>query len=82
MPPEKMKPFARIGEREICNADKAFVLKIMKLDPRDRPTARELLQDEWFTERSERTVGWYSKEKWQKMQQQRKEKELGSALSS
>ena len=65
VPPEKLKPFRYVGEREICNADKAFVLKIMKLDPRDRPTARELLQDEWFTERSERTVGWYSKEEWQ-----------------
>src|SRR5271170_4664053 len=77
VPPEKLKPFRYVGEREICNADKAFVLKIMKLDPRDRPTARELLQDEWFTERSERTVGWYSKEEWQQMQQQ-----LGSAIAS
>ena len=68
--PEKMKPFQYLSEREICNADKAFVLKIMKLDPRDRPTVKELLQDEWFTERSERTVGWYSKEEWQQMQQQ------------
>ena len=82
VPPEKMKPFARIGEREICSPDKAFVLKIMKLEPRDRPTAKELLQDEWFTERSERTVGWYSKEKWEKMQQQRQENEQGSAVSS
>lgn len=63
VPPEKMKPFARIGEKDICNPDKTFVLKIMKLDPRDCPTATELLQDEWVTELSERTVGWYSKEK-------------------
>lgn len=70
VPPEKMKPFQRLGEREICEEDKAFVLKIMKLDPRDRPLARELLQDNWFTERSERTVGWYSKEQWQQMQQE------------
>lgn len=48
VPQEKMKPFGRIGEREISKEDKAFVLKIMKLDPRDRPTAKELLQDEWF----------------------------------
>lgn len=54
---------------EICNEDKAFILKIMKLDPRDRPIVRELLQDEWFTERLERTVGWYSKEEWQQKQQ-------------
>lgn len=49
VPREKMKPFARIGEREISKENKAFILKIMKLDPRDRPTAKELLQDEWFT---------------------------------
>lgn len=48
-------------------ADKQFVLKMMKLDPRDRPTARELLKDQWFTESSERTVGWFSKEEWEKM---------------
>ena len=26
-----------------------FVDKIMKLDPRDRPTAQELLQDQWLS---------------------------------
>ena len=72
VPPAKMKPFQYLGEREICSADKAFLLKIMKLDPRRRPTAKELLQAEWFTERSERTVGWYSKEDWQQMQHQDK----------
>lgn len=70
VPPEKLKPFQYLKEREICNADKAFVLKIMKLDPRERPCVRELLQDEWFMECSERTVGWYSKEEWEQMQQQ------------
>lgn len=42
-PPEK--PFVRVGPREIPPADKEFILKIMKLDPRDRPTADELLAD-------------------------------------
>ena len=73
VPPQKLKPFHYLSEREICNADKIFVLKLMKLDPRDRPTARELLQDEWFTERSERTVGWCWKEEWQQMQHQRRD---------
>ncbi|KAI0995716.1 hypothetical protein K3495_g12465 [Podosphaera aphanis] len=27
-----------------------FIIRVMKLDPRDRPTARELLQDKWFTD--------------------------------
>jgi serine/threonine protein kinase len=49
-PPEK--PFAGAGPREIPQADKEFLLKIMKLDPRDRPTAEELLADVWFTEDS------------------------------
>ncbi|KAF3403137.1 hypothetical protein DPV78_004493 [Talaromyces pinophilus] len=67
VPPEKSKPFNFVGKREICDADKRFVLKMMKLDPRGRPTARDLLEDGRFTERSARTVGWYSKEEWEKM---------------
>lgn len=66
-----IKPFRYLKEREICDADKAFVLKIMKLDPRDRLTAKELLKDESFTERSGRTVGWYSKDEWKEMQEQK-----------
>jgi serine/threonine protein kinase len=48
MPAEKKKPFGRVTENEISKEDKAFILKIMKLDPRDRPSARELLEDKWF----------------------------------
>lgn len=33
---------------DICAADREFILRIMKMDPRDRPTAKELLQDVWF----------------------------------
>ena len=40
------KPFAT--SQDIADNDKKFLCKIMKLDPRDRPTAGELLQDEWF----------------------------------
>lgn len=40
------KPFHLIREAEISKEDKAFVLKIMQLDPRDRPTAKQLLDDE------------------------------------
>ncbi|PKY04130.1 kinase-like protein [Aspergillus campestris IBT 28561] len=46
IPPEKKKPFARISEKEVSKEDKEFILKIMTLDPRDRPSAAELLQDE------------------------------------
>lgn len=49
VPAEMMKPFKRASKKEITPEDKAFVSKVMKLDPRDRPTAKELLEDEWFT---------------------------------
>lgn len=47
-PPSKMTPFDTVTEREVTKEDKEFILKIMHMDWRDRPTARELLQDEWF----------------------------------
>ena len=49
VPLKERKPFERITKQEVSKEDKAFILKIIKLDPRDRPTAKELLQDEWFT---------------------------------
>ncbi|PYI29075.1 putative serine/threonine protein kinase [Aspergillus indologenus CBS 114.80] len=48
IPPEKKKPFMRISEKELITEDKEFITRIMKLDPRDRPSAAELLQDKWF----------------------------------
>jgi hypothetical protein len=47
-PVESMKPFNLTTSREICEEDKDFVLKAMKLDPRERPSAQELLGDRWF----------------------------------
>ncbi|RWQ92407.1 kinase-like domain-containing protein [Paecilomyces variotii] len=49
-PPETLRPFHLTTTQEISQEDKEFVLKVMKLDPRDRPTARELLDDGWFHE--------------------------------
>ncbi|KAG4444420.1 hypothetical protein IFR05_000011 [Cadophora sp. M221] len=49
------KPFRQVTRREIPPADRDFILKIMKLDYRDRPTANQLLEDEWFSEKSEDT---------------------------
>ncbi|KAJ0141653.1 CTD kinase subunit alpha [Colletotrichum tanaceti] len=49
------KPFARVTRREIPPADRDFILRIMKLDHRDRPTAEQLLGDDWFNESSEDT---------------------------
>ncbi|EAW13304.1 putative serine/threonine protein kinase [Aspergillus clavatus NRRL 1] len=47
-PPETLRPFHLTSTQEICQEDKEFVLRAMKLDPRDRPSARQLLEDEWF----------------------------------
>ena len=43
------KPFHLIKDKEFESEDKTFLVKIMKLDPRDRPTAKELLEDAWFS---------------------------------
>ena len=37
----------------MCREDNEFIGKIMKLDWRDRPTARELLVDDWLKEAME-----------------------------
>jgi serine/threonine protein kinase len=47
-PPDSLRPFEQTTSKEISEADKAFLLRIMKLDPRDRPTATSLLEDAWF----------------------------------
>jgi hypothetical protein len=53
IPPSKATPFCWTTEREVCREDKEFIRKIMKIDWRDRPTAKELLNDSWFTDRLE-----------------------------
>jgi len=45
---KKARPFHLIQDDCLTEEDREFLLKIMKLDPRDRPTAKELLQDKWF----------------------------------
>ncbi|KAE9969015.1 hypothetical protein EG328_007130 [Venturia inaequalis] len=42
------KPFGMIKDKEFEPEDKTFLLEIMKLDPRDRPTVKELLLHKWF----------------------------------
>ncbi len=49
-PPQR--PLQRWSKKEIPPADNEFIRRILKLDPRDRPTVEEILQDEWFTEES------------------------------
>ncbi|OAL49843.1 STE/STE20 protein kinase [Pyrenochaeta sp. DS3sAY3a] len=48
IPQEKTTPFSLTTEREVIKKDKDFIRKIMMLDWRDRPTAKELLEDEWW----------------------------------
>ena len=46
---EKRTPFEMASSREIAKEDREFISKLMQLDPRDRPSAKALLQDEWLT---------------------------------
>jgi hypothetical protein len=48
--PSQMIPFANTTESEVCQRDKEFLCRIMKMDWRDRPTAGQLLGDSWFEE--------------------------------
>ena len=50
VPPEKLRPFSLASQKEISQQDKEFLFRIMKLDPRDRPTAKDLIEDEWFNQ--------------------------------
>jgi len=52
-PPKK--PFWNVPAVEIPEPDKEFLLRIMHLDYRERPTAEELLEDDWFHEESSDT---------------------------
>jgi casein kinase II subunit alpha len=45
---DRIKPFYLAKDKCLTEEDKEFILKIMKFDPRDRPTAGELLEDKWF----------------------------------
>lgn len=47
-PAETLRPFHLTTSKEICQDDKEFVPKIMRLDPRDRPSAGQLLEHQWF----------------------------------
>ncbi|KAK5139173.1 hypothetical protein LTR04_003826 [Oleoguttula sp. CCFEE 6159] len=45
---ELRKPFSMLQDEEVTGEDKDFICKVMKMDPRDRPTAKQLLADKWF----------------------------------
>ena len=48
--------FHLITERKICKKNKAFIEKIIMMDWRDRPSAQQLLDYEWFKEAEEYTA--------------------------
>ncbi|KAI9681636.1 MAG: hypothetical protein M1829_000835 [Trizodia sp. TS-e1964] len=50
IPCAKTRPFRRTMERERVKRAKEFIGKIMMMDWRDKPTVKELLEDEWFKE--------------------------------
>ncbi|KAG4429474.1 hypothetical protein IFR05_015037 [Cadophora sp. M221] len=45
---QKRRPFKLIEDDCLREDDRVFLLRVMTWDPRDRPTAKELLQDPWF----------------------------------
>ena len=48
VPHHQTQQFCRLVRRQVMKKDNDFIMKIMKLDWRDRPTATELLQDTWW----------------------------------
>ena len=46
---QKQRPFKLIEDDCLTEEDREFLLKVMKFDPRDRPTTRQLLQDKWLS---------------------------------
>ncbi|KAL2068653.1 hypothetical protein VTL71DRAFT_14990 [Oculimacula yallundae] len=50
IPQSQTTPFNRTTTKEVCKEDRELIGKIMMLDWRDRPTAGELLENEWFKE--------------------------------
>ena len=53
IPQPQTTPFHGTTEKEIGRKNKKFIGKIVMLDRRDRPTAKELLGDEWFEDNEE-----------------------------
>ncbi|KAI8937194.1 hypothetical protein NX059_006404 [Plenodomus lindquistii] len=48
IPKEMTTPFELTTEKEVGKKDREFIGKMMKLDWRDRPSAKELLEDGWW----------------------------------
>jgi serine/threonine protein kinase len=49
IPKSARKPFKYSKDTEFEPEDRAFLVKIMNLDPRERPTAEQLINDQWFS---------------------------------
>jgi len=45
---QRWLPFSMSEDDELARPDRDFIARMMKLDPRDRPTARLLLKDARF----------------------------------
>ena len=40
--------FSVSEDEELLKEDRDFIMRMMKLDSRNRPTAKDILQDEWL----------------------------------
>lgn len=45
---ENMQDLRRSTRKHVLKEDRAFIAKVMKYSDNERPTAKELLEDEWF----------------------------------
>ena len=50
IPASVITHFSRVSRKEVSQQDNEFICKIMQLDPRDRPSAKDLLADVWFSQ--------------------------------
>ena len=46
-------PFSELAGEQFTRQDREFICGIMRFDWRDRPTAKELLEDEWWSQREQ-----------------------------
>jgi len=53
IPSEEPTPFSRISTGEVSQRDNLFISKMMTFDWRERATAKELLDDEWWEDEAE-----------------------------
>jgi hypothetical protein len=50
IPKAETTPFTRTTDRDLSRRGNIFISKMLQLDWRDRPRAKELFEDEWWND--------------------------------